>query len=125
MHSRWDAYRPLVARISQHALWGEGVSTPGGCLLPVGCLLLGGCLLCERGVCYLGVSATWGCLLLGGVSATRGCLLLGVSATGECLLWGWCLLPGGCIPACNGADTPLLRLRAVIKSALCIGNSLF
>ena len=55
-----------------------------------------------------GVSATQGeCLLPGEVSATGvGCLLLG-----WCLLPRGCLLPGGCllwgcIPACNGADTP-------------------
>ena len=81
---QWDAYRPLVARISQHAL--RGGSAPGG----------GG----VRGVCSRGVSAQCGCLLLEGMSAPWGISAPGgVSALGRR------------IPACTEADTrPMNRI---------------
>ena len=84
---QWDAYRPLVARISQHALRGVcyrgglGVSAPGGYLLNVG-VCSRGCLLLE------GMSAPWGISAPGGVSAL-----------------------GRRIPACTEADTrPMNRI---------------
>ena len=80
---QYDAYRPLVARISQHALC-------RGCLLPGGVCFWGGMSASRGCVCFPGV-----CLLPG------GCLLPGEVSTS----WG-CLFPGGCIPACTEADTP-------------------
>ena len=68
-------------------------------LLPVsatrGCLLPGG-VCYQGGVCYPG-----------GVSATRG-----VSGQGGMSASG----PGGCIPACNGADTPLVDRQTPVKT---------
>ena len=64
---QWDEYRPLVSRISQHALqWGVClVLVPGGCLplVPGGLSTPGGCLPLVPGVC------SWG---VGRVSAPRG-----------------------------------------------------
>ena len=56
------------------------------------------------------LTVCWILLLGGGVCSQGGCLLLGgvVSAPGECLLPGGGSAPGGCIPACTEADTPLL-----------------
>ena len=46
-------------------------------------------------------ACSWGVSAPGGMSAPGGCLLLGgVSALGGSA-------PGGCIPACTEADTPL------------------
>ena len=82
-----------------------GVSAPGGCLLPGvsaqgvsaprGVFAPGGCV-CSQG----GVSAPGGCV------CSRGGLLWWVSAPGGVSALGGSA-PGGCIPACTEADTPL------------------
>ena len=84
------------------------VCFPEGCLL-WGCLLLGG--VCSRGCLLWGNVYSWGvsalgCLLWGVCS--RGCLLQGVSALAGVYSRG-VSAPGGGIPACTEADTPLLN----------------
>ena len=87
---QWDAYRPLVARISQHALRRGGVS-PGGCVsAPRGvsapgrrgcllwwrkCLLQGGTLLLWAGFSAPGGRVcSGGCVCSWGLSAQAGCV---------------------------------------------------
>ena len=83
--------------------WGDvcsqvGVCSQGG-LLPGG-VCSGGCLLpgvsTSEGVCFWGDVCSRGCL-------PRGVRSQGVSASGGCLLLG-----GVGIPACTEVDTPLL-----------------
>ena len=90
--------------------------------IPVGCVpsacypYLPACTV-PGGVC------SWGGLLMGWMSAPKGIVCShvggvpgpgprGMSAPGRCLLWGRfaprgpASVPGGCIPAYNGADPP-------------------
>ena len=105
----------------------EGVPAPGGCLFrggggcsqggvcSWGCLLGWGACIWSWGVPAWGVSAPWGSLplVLGvGVCSWRdawygGCLLLVGACSGGVPASG----PGGCNPACNGADPPVNRIN--------------
>ena len=74
---QWDAYCPLVARISQDALLPGGVPAQGGVPARKGrCTCLGGST-CPGGIYLLGVPAR-------GVYLPRG-------------VWG-CIYPGGYLP---------------------------
>ena len=102
---QYDAYRPRVDRISQHAL------CRGGCLLR-GVSAFGGCLLLGA-VSALGGVCSWGrCLLPGGmvaaprgVSAPRGD---GGCSQGACLLPGGFLLGGVLYPSMHWGGHPPL-----------------
>ena len=95
--SRMRTARLLPVSPSMHCAGGGGCLLPGGCLLLEGFVLLGG--VCSWGVYSQGVSA------LGGFCSWGVCLLLGVGGGGCVCSQGVC--PGGCIPACTEADTPL------------------
>ena len=71
-----------------------GVYFQGVCLLPRGVCSWRVCLP-QGGVCFQRVSASGGCLLLGGL-LWMGCLPPGSVCPQRCLLRG-CLLPGVCV----------------------------
>ena len=98
---QYDAYQPLDARVSHHALLWQGVcywgvSATSGRLSAT----WGGCLLLE-GVCY------GGCLVLGGVCYWGMFITWGVYAPGRLSTLGGVCSKGGVRGVYPGADTPL------------------